>query len=83
MSQNSSPDNVPSATKGTADSLAAPGRVGAGGTKRVVIFLALLVLFAFVSWLAIFHIELFLLSLGVAVVAQVAWCVAGEIEKLV
>lgn len=32
MSQNSSPDNVPSATKGTADSLAAPGRVGAGGT---------------------------------------------------
>ena len=32
MSQNTSPDNVPSATKGTADSLAAPGRVGAGGT---------------------------------------------------
>lgn len=26
-------NNVPSATKGTADSLAAPGRVGAGGTK--------------------------------------------------
>lgn len=34
MSQNTSPDNVPSATKGTADSLAAPGRVGAGGTNR-------------------------------------------------
>ena len=34
MSQNTSPDNVPSATKGTADSLAAPGRVGAGGTKK-------------------------------------------------
>ena len=33
MSQNTSPDNVPGATKGTADSLAAPGRVGAGGTK--------------------------------------------------
>lgn len=33
MSQNRSPDNVPSAAKGTADSLAAPGRVGAGGTK--------------------------------------------------
>lgn len=33
MSQNSSPDNVPSATTGTADSLAAPGRVGAGGTN--------------------------------------------------
>lgn len=27
-------NNVPSATKGTADSLAAPGRVGAGGTKK-------------------------------------------------
>ena len=34
MSQHSSPDNVPSATRGTADSLAAPGRVGAGGTKN-------------------------------------------------
>lgn len=34
MSQNTSPDNVPSATKGTADSLAAPGRVGAGGTNK-------------------------------------------------
>jgi hypothetical protein len=34
MSQNTSPDNVPSATKGTADSLAAPGRVGVGGTKK-------------------------------------------------
>lgn len=33
MSQNTSPDNVPSAKHGTADSLAAPGRVGAGGTK--------------------------------------------------
>ena len=33
MSQNTSPDNVPSAKQGTADSLAAPGRVGAGGTK--------------------------------------------------
>jgi len=33
MSQNSSPDNVPSAIEGTSDSLAAPGRVGAGGTK--------------------------------------------------
>ena len=32
MSQNTSPDSVPSATKGTADSLAAPGRVGVGGT---------------------------------------------------
>lgn len=32
MSQNSSPNNVPSAKQGTADSLAAPGRVGAGGT---------------------------------------------------
>lgn len=31
MSQNTSPDNVPSAKHGTADSLAAPGRVGAGG----------------------------------------------------
>lgn len=34
MSQHTSPDNVPSATKGTADSLAAPGRVGAGVTKK-------------------------------------------------
>ena len=33
MSQNTSPDNVPSAIQGTADSLAAPGRVGAGGTS--------------------------------------------------
>lgn len=33
MSRNTSPDSVPSATKGTADSLAAPGRVGAGGTN--------------------------------------------------
>lgn len=33
MSQNTSPDNVPSAKHGTADSLAAPGRVGAGGTN--------------------------------------------------
>ena len=33
MSQNSSPNNVPSAKQGTADSLAAPGRVGAGGTN--------------------------------------------------
>jgi len=32
MSQNTSPDNVPSAKHGTADSVAAPGRVGAGGT---------------------------------------------------
>lgn len=32
MSQNSSPDDVPGAKQGTADSLAAPGRVGAGGT---------------------------------------------------
>ncbi|MDH1333711.1 hypothetical protein N5D63_06065 [Comamonas thiooxydans] len=32
MSQNTSPDNVPSAKQGTADSMAAPGRVGAGGT---------------------------------------------------
>ncbi|MEQ6471608.1 hypothetical protein [Comamonas sp. wu1-DMT] len=32
MSQNSSPDNVPIAKHGTADSLAAPGCVGAGGT---------------------------------------------------
>ncbi|WP_407713612.1 hypothetical protein ACJJWD_16780 [Comamonas testosteroni] len=32
MSQNTSSNNVPSATKGTSDSLAAPGRVGAGGT---------------------------------------------------
>lgn len=32
MSQNTSPDNVLSAKHGTADSLAAPGRVGAGGT---------------------------------------------------
>lgn len=35
MSQNSSPNNVPSAIQGTADSLAAPGRVGAGGTTLV------------------------------------------------
>ena len=35
MSQNTSPDNVPSATKGTADSMAAPGRVGAGGTNSL------------------------------------------------
>lgn len=34
MSQNLSPDKVPSATKGTADSLAAPGRVGAGDTLQ-------------------------------------------------
>lgn len=27
------PENVPSAKQGTADSLAAPGRVGAGGTN--------------------------------------------------
>lgn len=33
MSHKTSPDNVPSATKGTADSVAAPGRVGAGGTN--------------------------------------------------
>ena len=32
MSQDTSPDNVPGAKQGTADSLAAPGRVGAGGT---------------------------------------------------
>ncbi|MDL5039443.1 hypothetical protein QRD40_24240 [Comamonas sp. Y6] len=32
MSQNSSPDDVPGAKQGTADSLAVPGRVGAGGT---------------------------------------------------
>lgn len=38
MSQNTSPDNVPSATKGTADSLAAPGRVGAGGTSYLLRF---------------------------------------------
>ena len=31
-------NNVPSATKGTADSLAAPGRVGAGGTTLVAGF---------------------------------------------
>lgn len=34
MSQNSSPNKVPGATNGTADSLAAPGCVGAGGTKK-------------------------------------------------
>ncbi|WP_182284073.1 hypothetical protein [Comamonas testosteroni] len=34
MSQNSSPDNVPGAKQGTADSLAAPGCVGAGGTNE-------------------------------------------------
>ena len=33
MSQNTFPENVPSAKQGTADSLAAPGRVGAGGTS--------------------------------------------------
>lgn len=33
MSQNSSPNNVPSAKQGTADSLAAPRRVGAGDTN--------------------------------------------------
>ena len=32
MSQNSSPDDVPGAKQGTADSLAAPGLVGAGRT---------------------------------------------------
>ena len=32
MSQNSFPDNVPGAKQGTADGLAAPGRVGAGDT---------------------------------------------------
>ena len=32
MSHNSSPNNVPSAKNGDADSLAAPGLVGAGGT---------------------------------------------------
>lgn len=31
-------NNVPSATKGTADSLAAPGRVGVGGTTLVAGF---------------------------------------------
>ena len=31
-------NNVPSATKGTSDSLAAPGRVGAGGTTLVAGF---------------------------------------------
>ena len=35
------PENVLSAKQGTADSLAAPGRVGAGGTKRTVIFFGL------------------------------------------
>lgn len=34
MSQNSSPDDVPGAKQGTADSLAAPGRVGAGDTNE-------------------------------------------------
>lgn len=34
MSQNTSPDNVPSAKKSDVDSLAAPGLVGAGGTKK-------------------------------------------------
>lgn len=33
MSQNSSPENVPSANQGMADSVAAPGCVGAGGTN--------------------------------------------------
>lgn len=33
MSQNSSPQNVPSATQGEAVSVAAPGLVGAGGTN--------------------------------------------------
>lgn len=32
MSHNSSPNNVPSVKNGDADSLAAPGLVGAGGT---------------------------------------------------
>ncbi|MGW8423865.1 hypothetical protein [Comamonas sp. HJ-2] len=35
MSQSTSPDNVPSAIQGTADSMAAPGRVGAGGTNSL------------------------------------------------
>lgn len=34
MSQNSSPNNVPRVKKGDSDSLAAPGLVGAGGTKK-------------------------------------------------
>ena len=34
MSQNSSPDNVPSFIEGTADSLAAPGLAGAGDTNE-------------------------------------------------
>lgn len=38
MSQKSSTDNVPSAIQGTADSLAAPGRVGAGGTNSAINF---------------------------------------------
>lgn len=35
MSQNSSPNNVPGANQGTPDSVAAPGRVGAGGTNSL------------------------------------------------
>lgn len=33
MSQNPNPNNVPGATKGASDSVAAPGCVGVGGTK--------------------------------------------------
>lgn len=83
MSQNTSPDNVPSATKGTADSLAAPGRVGAGGTKRIVIFLALFGLFVFVVWLATNHLELFIWGFGIAFLALLAWSISAEIEKSV
>ena len=46
MSQNSSPDNVPSANQGIAESVAAPGCVGAGGAIPFVSEL-----FEFKEWL--------------------------------
>lgn len=38
MSQNTSPDYVPSAKKGEVDSVAAPGLVGVGGTNSAINF---------------------------------------------
>lgn len=81
MPQDSSPNNVPSANQGIADSLAAPGRVGVGGTKRIVIFLALFGIFVFGVWGAVNHIQLFLPVVSTVLLALVAWSISGEIEK--
>ena len=83
MSQNSFPDNVPDATKGASDSVAAPGCVGVGGTKRFLIFLALIGFFAFEIWLVITHPVWALIGLVVLVLICLAWSISGEIEKRV